>query len=222
MAIASDRLQTAAPNPASVPPVMPPPFASATRGSYGGNSLGQQLAAWARTPIGLAFVLTAGTLLGFVLMKLLVLLGWAMDWSWLRDNPILRSGSDNCPNQAACLAAAGGAAGGSGGKGQPRGGKGSGGGGTGGGKGSGGGGGGPASVDPKNAPPADGGRTTPGTYTPTPGYHGNPIDDPAFVNARQQALHNNPGLAGSSPPDSGGGPNYNQMIQNWYKSRANN
>jgi hypothetical protein len=202
MAIASDPLQLAASNPVSVRTVMPHRFASATYRCPGDNSSSEQLAAWARTPIGLAFLLTAGTLLGVVLLKLLVLLGWAMDWAWLRDNPILRSGSDNCPNPAACVVAAGGAGGGSGGKRQPRGGKGS--------------GPPPPSVDPKNAPPADGGRTTPGDYKPTPGYHGNPIDDPAFVNARQQALHNNPGLAGSSPPDSGGGINYNHVIQNWF------
>jgi hypothetical protein len=124
MAITSDPLQLAASNPASVPTVMPPRFASATCGSYGENTIGEQLATWARTPIGLAFLLTAATLLGFVLMKLLALLGWAMDWAWLRDNPILRSGSDNCTNQAACVIAAGGAGGGSGGPHWGRGGKG--------------------------------------------------------------------------------------------------
>jgi hypothetical protein len=216
MAITSDPLRLAESSPASVPTVMQQNVVSAASLSGGDNSISEQLTTWARTPIGLAFLLIAGTLLGFILMKLLVLLGWAMDWSWLRDNPILRSGSDNCPNTAPCLLAAGGAGGGSGGKPQPRGGKGSGGSGTGGGKGSGGGGGGPTSVDPKNAPPADGGRTIPGDYKPTPGYHGNPIDDPAFANAKQQALHNNPGLAGSSPPNSGGGINYNQVVQNWY------
>jgi hypothetical protein len=124
MAITSDPLQPAGSNPASVPTVLPRRFASATCGSYGENTIGEQLATWARTPIGLAFLLTAGTLLGLALMKLLALLGWAMDWAWLRDNPILRSGSDNCTNMAACLAAAGGAAGGSGGPHYGRGGKG--------------------------------------------------------------------------------------------------
>ena len=123
MAIASNPLQSAAPKPASVPPAMTHRFAGSTCWFPGDHSIGEQLATWARTPIGLAFLLTAGTLLGFILMKLLVLLGWAVDWSWLHDNPMLRSGSDNCPNPAPCLVAAGGAAGGSAGKGQPRGGK---------------------------------------------------------------------------------------------------
>src|ERR1700675_4065539 len=113
MAITSDPLQPAASNPASVPTLMPPRLASATCVSYGENTIGEQLATWARTPIGLAFLLTAGTLLGFVLMKLLALLGWAMDWAWLRDNPILRSGSDNCTNPAACVLGGGFAGGGS-------------------------------------------------------------------------------------------------------------
>jgi hypothetical protein len=124
MAITSDAVQLAASNPASVPTAMPPPLASATCGSYGDNTIGEQLATWARTPIGLAFLLTAGTLLGFVLMKLLALLGWAMDWAWLRDNPILRSGSDNCPNPAACVLGGGFAGGGTGGGHWGRGGKG--------------------------------------------------------------------------------------------------
>lgn len=240
MAVVTDPVQPAASNPASVPPVMPPPFASATCGSYGGNRIGEQLATWARTPIGLAFLLTAGTLLGFVLMKLLVLLGWAMDWSWLRDNPILRSGSDNCPNPAACVVAAGGAGGGSGGKRGRRGGKPH-------GKVPGGPGGrapkgpktsppppvrgGPASGSPKTSSPPPGksidptqdpntGVVKPGDYTPTPGYENNPTQDPAFLEAQQQAEKNNPGLvAPPSQPDSGGGLNYNQMIQNWYKGK---
>jgi hypothetical protein len=116
MAITSDLLQLAASNPASLPTVMPRPFASATCAPPDDNSIGEQLATWARTPIGLAFLLTAGTLLGLVLMKLLALLGWAMDWSCLCDNPILRSGSDNCPSPAACVIAAVGAGGGSAGK----------------------------------------------------------------------------------------------------------
>jgi hypothetical protein len=124
MAIVSDPSQLTALNSASIPKVMPQPFGSATCGTRGHNNIGEQLAAWARTPVGLAFVITAGTLLGLVLMKLLALLGWAMDWAWLRDNPILRSGSDNCPSPAACVIAAVGAGGGSGGKHWGRGGKG--------------------------------------------------------------------------------------------------
>jgi hypothetical protein len=184
MTITSDAVQLAASNPASVPTVMLPRLASATCGSYGDNTIGEQLATWARTPIGLAFLLTAGTLLGFVLMKLLVLLGWAMDWAWLRDNPIFRSGSDNCPHGAACVVAAGGAGGGSSGKGQPRGGK-------------------PPEKGPKDPVPAGmgGGNPSPGSYTPTKGS--DPLHDPQFQNAQNQYLSHNP-QATPSQPASGG------------------
>ncbi len=235
MAIASNPLQPAAPKPASIPPAMLHRFAGATYWFPGDNSIGEQLLAWARTPIGLAFLLAAGILLGFVMMQLLALLGWAMDWSWLRENPMLRSGSDNCHNAAACALGGGFAGGGSGGKRGRRGGKPHGkvpGGGRG-----------PAPKGPKNPPPGKGGPasgspttsspppgksidpttdpktgiTKPGDYTPTPGYENNPTEDPAFQQAQQQAEKNNPGLlAPPSQPDSGGGPNYNQMIQKWF------
>jgi len=46
------------------------------------------------------------------------------------------------------------------------------------------------------------GRDHPGSYTPTPGYQGPPIDDPALKEAQNQALRNNPALRGShsDPP----------------------
>ncbi|HXX99329.1 MAG TPA: hypothetical protein VEI54_00315 [Candidatus Limnocylindrales bacterium] len=46
------------------------------------------------------------------------------------------------------------------------------------------------------------GRDHPGSYTPTPGYQGPPIDDPALKEAQDQALRNNPALRGShsDPP----------------------
>ena len=174
MAITSGPLQRAALNPA----------------------IGEQLAAWARTPIGLALVLTAGTLLGLVTMKLLVLFGWLIDWSWLRDNPMLRSGSDNCPNPGACVIAAAGAGGGSAGKGSPRGGK-------------------PPEKGPKDpVPPGrSGGDPSPGSYTPTKGS--DPLHDPAFENAQKQFSSHNPQPT-PSQPGPGGGVNINHLIQNHF------
>lgn len=71
----------------------------------------------------------------------------------------------------------------------------------------------PKSKDPYKSP--NNGRTHPGDYTPTPGYKGNPADDPALKAAQEQALHNNPGLRGSNsapPPPNLGGAIYHGVV----------
>jgi hypothetical protein len=194
MAIANDRLRLAGSSPASVTAMVPPRPAGAMSGSASDDGIGEMLLLWARTPIGLAFVLTAATLLGYVAMKFLVLYGWAVDWSWLRDNPMLRSGSDNCPNPTACLLAAAAAGGGSVGNGQPRGGR-------------------PPAPGAKDPASGGGGNPGPPTYTPSKGS--DPLNDPAFKNAQNQYRSNNPPAA-PDPPGSGDGINVNHMIQNYF------
>ena len=58
------------------------------------------------------------------------------------------------------------------------------------------------------------GRTHPGSYTPTPGYQGPPIDDPELKEAQNQALRNNPGLRGSNsdPPPNLGSDIYHGIV----------
>lgn len=155
--------------------------------------------------------IAGGVALGVVTVKTtMAILGWAIDWSWLPNNSMFRSGSDNCTNWLACLLASGGAGGGSGGRGPSRGGQ-------------------PPDPGGKSSskgPPdptggkgpthpsagTGGGNPSPGNYTPTPGN--NPVDDPALQNAQSQYLAHNP-QPGAGQSD-GGGINVNHVIQNFF------
>jgi hypothetical protein len=177
--------------------------ASATR------ALKNLLRQYRRSPWLSLLRITGGAALGVVTVKVtMAILGWALDWSWLPNSSMFRSGSDNCPNLLACLLAAGGAGGGSGGKGQPRGGKPP----------------DPAGQSTTKGPPDStagkgptdpssgkgGGNPSPGNYTPTPGS--NPVNDPALQDAQSKYLAHNPQPDPSQPGS--GGININHWVQN--------